>query len=125
MEKRIRQGRLYGPPDFFLRDLVTDWLDNRKCHLVRFEDLISAPVEVLTECLVFFRVTLPREEIVSITERINFATLSGGRSPGQVNPMSHYRQGRTGEWREAFSPADIDFLKQKRADVFAKSGYPP
>lgn len=109
--------------NFLLRDFVTDWLDNRNCHLVKFEDLISTPIEVLIECLAFFRVTLPREEIVKITEAINFTTLSGGRSPGQVDPTSHYRRGIAGEWREVFSAADIDVLRRKCADVFRKSGY--
>lgn len=105
------------------RDLVTDWLENRNCHLVRFEDLISQPVDVLTGCLAFLGVSLPRKEIERITERINFTTLSGGRSRGQADPKSHYRKGIAGEWRHVFSSADLDFVKRKCGDEYRKAGY--
>lgn len=105
------------------RDRVTDWLDHRNCHLVRFEELTSRPVEVLAECTEFFGVATPHENLVKITKEINFVTLSGGRSRGQVDPASHYRRGISGEWRAVFSPADLDILRRKYAAAAGKAGY--
>jgi hypothetical protein len=109
--------------NFLLRDLVTDWLINRTCRLVKFEDLISRPADILADCLNFIGVALPRDEIEKITERINFLTLSGGRSQGQLDAMSHYRNGTICEWLQIFSPTDIEILKQKYGDEIKKTGY--
>jgi hypothetical protein len=109
--------------NFLLRDLVTEWLMNRNCLLVRFEDLISRPTDVLADCLNFIGVTLARVEIAKITERINFMTLSGGRSQGQLDATSHYRKGIVGEWLEVFSSTDIGILKQKYGDEIKQAGY--
>jgi hypothetical protein len=109
--------------NFHLRDLVTEWLINRNCRLVKFEDLISRPADILADCLNFIGVALPRDEIEKITERINFMTLSGGRSQGQLDATSHYRKGVVGEWRQVFSPTDIEILKQKYGDEIKQTGY--
>ena len=58
--------------NFLFRDHVTDWLDNRDCHLIKFEESDIEAVEVLTKCLAFFRVIRPHEEIVEITKRDQF-----------------------------------------------------
>lgn len=36
--------------------------------------------------------------------RHSFATLSGGRPPGQEDVHSHYRKGIPGEWQKYFTP---------------------
>jgi hypothetical protein len=109
--------------NFHLRDLVTEWLIHRNCLLVKFEDLVSRPVDILVDCLSFIGVALPRAEILKITETINFMTLSGGRSPGQLDATSHYRKGTVGEWRQLFSAGDIEILRQKYGDEFTQIGY--
>jgi hypothetical protein len=109
--------------NFLLRDLVTEWLINRNSRLVKFEDLISRPTEILADCLNFIGVALPRGEIAKITERINFMTLSGGRTQGQFDVTSHYRSGIIGEWLRVFSPTDIEILKQKYGDEIKQTGY--
>jgi hypothetical protein len=109
--------------NFLYRDLVTDWLDNRNCHLVKFEDLISNPAKVLSACVNFLGFDRPHDTILQITRKINFSTLSGGRKPGQLDPKSHYRKGVPGEWRDIFSPSDIWILKEKYSELFARCGY--
>ena len=109
--------------NFLLRDLVTEWLINRNCRLVKFEDLISRPADILVDCLNFIGVALPSGEIAKITERINFMTLSGGRSQGQFDATSHYRSGTMGEWLRGFSPTDVEILKQKYGDEIKQTGY--
>ncbi len=99
--------------NFHTRDLVTDWLGDRRCLLVKFERLITSPVETLAECLEFYGVSRTHDEIVEITECVNFRSLSGGRSPGQLDPSSHYRLGRVGEWRNVFLATDREVLSQK------------
>jgi hypothetical protein len=81
------------------------------------------PVDVLARCVEFFGVALPREDIVQIVERINFKSLSGGRLPGQVDAMSHYRKGLSGDWRDVFTSADLVILREKYAKEFEKAGY--
>lgn len=109
--------------NFSLRDMVTNWILNRTCHLVKFEDLISDPGRVLTGCLDFLGSSLPRESIAEITDRITFRVLTGGREPGQIDPVSHYRNGTAGEWLEAFPPAAIARLREKYRAEFLLAGY--
>lgn len=109
--------------NFLIRDLVTDWCDNRRCLLVRYEELITRPVDTLAMVLEFYRNIKPRVELVEITKGINFRSLSGGRSPGQLDSTLHYRQGIVGEWHGIFLPADLEVLKEKYEASLSKMAY--
>ena len=109
--------------NFLLRDLVTDWLEHRSCHLVKLENVVADPLGVLPACLEFFHIALPSSEVIEIVERINFQSLSGGRVPGQIDPASHYRAGVPGEWRHVFTNADVELLKPKFELELKGSGY--
>jgi hypothetical protein len=109
--------------NFYLRELVTDWLEFRTCRMVAFEPLVARPVEVLAECLDFLQVPASSRSIEDATQSIRFETLSNGRKPGQVDALSHYRRGIPGEWRSVFSADDIRLLRPKYAEAFASAGY--
>ena len=107
----------------YLREFVSDWLEARTCLMVRFEDLIARPEEVLSECLDHLQVSAPRSRIRQTVEAVTFMTLSNGRQPGQADPMSHYRCGIPGEWRHVFAPEDIEIMRPRYAQAFARAGY--
>lgn len=109
--------------NFYLRELVSDWLEQREAHLVRFEELIADPVAILAGCLNFLRVTPSPGAISAALRAVSFESLSAGRQPGQVDPASHYRAGISGEWRSVFMPTDLDSLRKKYATAFQAAGY--
>lgn len=109
--------------NFYLDELVTNWLEFHVCRMVRFERLIARPAEILAECLDFLGVTTSIRNIENATKSICFESLSNGRKPGQVDMLSHYRRGVPGEWRSVFDADDIRLLRPKYADAFARAGY--
>ncbi len=109
--------------NFYQRELVTNWLVHRPCHLVKFEDLVADSKRTLGECLGFLGVRISQAELGAITARVTFSSLSGGRRPGETDPMSHYRSGTPGEWRGAFSRQDIERLRPRYASAFHELGY--
>jgi hypothetical protein len=109
--------------NFYLRELVANWLKFRACHMVKFEHLIAHPFHVLTECLDYLQINARECDIRSAVRSINFETLSNGRRPGQVENLSHYRCGVPGEWRNVFSTEEIGGMRPKYATAFASVGY--
>jgi hypothetical protein len=109
--------------NFYLRELVTNWLESRRCHLVKYEDLIADPFTALTACLDFLEVSTSPDNVQGVVEEINFATLGGGRMPGQTDPMSHYRNGIPGEWRHVFTEEDLLLLRPKFGVAFRQAGH--
>lgn len=108
----------------YLHELVSSWLEFRRCLLVRFEELVARPSEILARCLDHLHVNASPNDIQRAVKRVTFASLSNGRQPGQVDELSHYRCGLPGEWRRVFSPDDIKIMRPKYAEAFARGGYP-
>lgn len=109
--------------NYYLRELVTEWLENCSCLMVKFEHLIARPFEVLAECLDYLSIPAGRAAINQALDSINFRTLSDGRHPGEPDPLSHYRCGLPGEWRTVFSEADVEHMRPKYALEFSRAGY--
>jgi hypothetical protein len=109
--------------NYYLRELVSDWMYFRPCLMVKFEQLIAYPFEVLTECLDHLRVSASKCEVKRATQLVNFQSLSDGRRPGQADPLSHYRCGIPGEWSGVFASEDIKSMRPKCADAFSRAGY--
>lgn len=93
-----------------------------KCY--RLEDCMADASSMLGTMLAEgWGVRLPREVLVEVASRHSFASLSGGRSPGQEDPTSHYRKGVAGDWKSHFTPAVTDRFKALFNDVLLQSGY--
>lgn len=109
--------------NFYLRELFTNWVHTYDCHVVKFEHLVARPSEVLAECIDYLRIEATGRDIERALDLVNFRTLSDGRQPGQMDPLSHYRCGLPGEWRSVFSAADIEALRPKYGQEFQRAGY--
>lgn len=109
--------------NFYLRELVSDWLDKRGAQLVRFEELIADPASTLMSCLEFFQLSPQAGAVSAAVKAITFKSLSNGRQPGEVDSTSHYRAGIPGEWRKVFSEADLHILRPRYGAAFQAAGY--
>jgi hypothetical protein len=94
-----------------------EWMDSPTVCVVRFEDLITdrrtAIGEVLDHMETFgFKAGIPRDEAVSLLER-------------QMAPEKSdtFRKGRTGEWRNHFTPQNKEGFKRICGDLLIKLGY--
>ena len=114
----------YDWPDFFCReydDRVLDWLGPPHALRVRYDDLVAEPEKELGRCLDHFGVA--DVDPATIVPNFSFESLSGGRSPGEMDESSHYRRGLAGEWRRVFQRSDADRLRRLYHDTFDRLGY--
>jgi len=109
--------------NYYLGELVSNWVEFRRCLMVRFEHLVARPIEVLAECLDHLEIRTSIHDCRRAVSAINFESLSSGRRPGEVDVSSHYRCGIPGEWRGVFSPEDIESVRPKYVAAFARAGY--
>lgn len=107
-----------------LRERVLLWLENRECLYIKYEDLVTKPMEVLRLAYQHFGLSKTEEEISAALEKFRFETLSGGRRRGELDPKSHFRAGVAGEWREIFSESDLTEIRDRYGPLYAGMGYP-
>src|SRR5690606_13945729 len=92
-------------PGFFLKGQV-----NRLCHKLGLPLLFKQKVIAL-------------KDIERIHARVSFRKLSKGRNTGEVDNRSHYRSGKTGDWKNHFTPAVKEKFKQAYGDIAVRLGY--
>lgn len=92
------------------------WLDHREVVKIHFEDLVNDRRPTLEAILSHFlaRVPMarPREEILGALE----SSIDPGRSPT-------FRSGKTGDWRQRFTPENKQLFKSVAGDLVVKLGY--
>jgi glycosyltransferase involved in cell wall biosynthesis len=59
----------------------------------------------------------------SIVWENDFAKKANGRERGQENPMSHYRKGVPGDWKNHFTPERTAYFKQHHGALLTQLGY--
>ncbi len=108
-------GELPGIADDYARYL--DWIDTSGVFVVRFEDFIEHRQETLTRLLDNLelkgvRFLVEREQAIDLLNR----SMDPARSPT-------YRAGKTGGWREHFTPASIARFKETAGELLIRLGY--
>jgi hypothetical protein len=81
-----------------------------RCLTIRYEDLSQDPVAMFTQVCGFLGASTDLAVLQACCETADFAHLSGGRSRGQEDRNSFFRQGLPGDWRGHFdTSADLAF----------------
>jgi hypothetical protein len=86
---------------------VHSWHQNRDPDaslIVRYEQMLANPEEVMTPIAKHFALDSSPETICRIVQQHSFQRLSGGRSQGQQDARSFFRKGVAGDWRNHLSP---------------------
>ncbi len=55
--------------------------------------------------------------------RHDFTAKSGGRRPGETDPMHHYRSGLPGSWRQHFTPELRRRFRERYGELLVQLGY--
>jgi len=55
--------------------------------------------------------------------RHDFTVKSGGRQPGETDPMHHYRSGLPGSWRQHFTPELRRCFQERYGELLVQLGY--
>ena len=66
---------------------------------------------------------LPPWLILRFVHENRFSRLAGGRSEGQEDVRSHYRKGKTGDWKNHFTDLHKRVFKERYNDLLVKLGY--
>ena len=110
-------------------DHVESWLDaGLRLLLVRYEDLLANPAEVLSSVAAFLGWNTAPEIIAAAVETTRFSRLrsaeqkhgfeSSARLPGPF-----FRRGLAGGWRAALTPEQVRQLEHDHAAAMARAGY--
>jgi Sulfotransferase domain len=66
---------------------------------------------------------IPGWVLLSIVYENRFSKLAEGRKSGEENVKSHYRKGKSGDWKNHFTEAHKAFFKEHYNDLLVKLGY--
>lgn len=109
---------------------VTSWVDGREVplHLMRYEDMVSFPVETFTAAVRF--VGLP-DDPARILKALRFSDIRELQRQEQLhgfqekaqNAASFFRKGEIGSWREALTDHQVRRIIHDHREVMRRFGY--
>jgi sulfotransferase family protein len=111
-----------SPRDYFRRS-ASDWIGYDFVMTVRYEDLVADTGPVLAGIMDHLKVRHTTKQIDSAIAKYRFEVLSGGRRPGEEDPLSHFRMGIPGEHEHFFDHDDRLLLDAQLGDLMEKMGY--
>lgn len=89
---------------------------------LRYEDMLADCHAVMRRVFEHYQVSLTDEQVNAICARHSFKSATG-REPGQQDSQSFNRKGISGDWRNHFSPAQIDAFKRVAGKQLIELGY--
>ena len=98
-------------------------------HVMRYEEMTAAPLKVFSDLVRFLGLPADMGRLTRAVQFSDFKELSRqeqsirfveSRPDGKTK---FFREGRSGQWRELFSPAQIDRLTEAHRPVLLELGY--
>jgi hypothetical protein len=90
---------------------------------VRYEDLAVDTDRVTADIFAFLGVDAGADVLARCRTKASFASLSGGRPPGQENLGSFFRKGTTGDWRNHLSDDLNAKIRSRAGALLDRFGY--
>lgn len=94
-----------------------------RCHMLRYEDLITSGPSTLESLFRFLEVDASDHIVEGCLSGAAFETLSGGRKRGQENPSSFFRKGTIGDWKNHFDKTSEKAFVEIAGSWLARLGY--
>jgi hypothetical protein len=111
-------------------DHVTGWTETRDfpVHVMRYEDMKADPGTAFAGLLGFLGIPVDAERL---ERAIRFSSFDEMRRQESETPFVErsanldrfFHTGETGQWKDALSPEDIAFLRERHGKVMSKHGY--
>jgi hypothetical protein len=95
------------------------------CMNVTYERMRAATASVAAELFRFLGVADSDDIVADCVARTSFATLSGGRAPGQTQDGSFFRKGVVGDWRSTFTPEMSALMLRRLGWMYPSFGWVP
>ena len=91
---------------------------------IRYEDLLSDDLEILTDVLLEqCKLNVSPELLCKVIEKNRFRQITDGRNPGEENIFSHQRKGVAGDWKNYFTANVVRRFDELYGELSAKAGY--
>lgn len=104
--------------------LQLSWLHDPHVRLVRYEDLVRSEGSGFPDLLLDYgRLPISVAQVEQAVADCRFEKLSGGRTPGQEDPQSHFRRATPGDWRRHFTPRLVREFKDYYGAALVAAGY--
>lgn len=91
--------------------------------LLRYEELLEAPINVMTQVAQHFELDSAPETIEKIVQTHRFERLSGGRKQGRQSQNSFFRKGVAGDWQNHLTAETKESYKQLIGEFLIEFGY--
>lgn len=125
LDERGRILRIIEKGDFLVNRLRS-WSRCPYAHKVRYENLLSDPMEEMRAMLAFLGVHRSDTRIAKVLDKHSFKRQSG-REPGSENREAFLRKGISGDWRSHFDDEIVTTFKHSRNgywnDLLLELGY--
>jgi len=103
---------------------------NPALHVVRYEDMLDAPLKTFSGVAKFLGLQIPRQRLEKAVRYSSFKVLRGQedkagfieRSPAQDK---FFRKGTAGQWREALSDEQVAAVVEGQREQMERFGYVP
>ena len=107
----------------YLHRFALDWYRTGGVKVVRYEDLVANTCGELSQVMEFLGTKVTTATIEEAVTLYSFERLSGGRSAGESDIMSHYRRGISGEWSTFLEDRDIEAAHERVGEIISALGY--
>lgn len=98
-------------------------LSDRGLKVVKYEDLLANPRQVISEIYRFMEVPVDEAILDTVTKETSFENLSGGRKPGEEDEKSYFRKGIVGDWKNHFDDKEKQIIKENGGEELIRLGY--
>jgi Sulfotransferase domain len=109
---------------------VASWIGlcTRPVHIMRYEDMLADPVRSFDRLARFLRLTPTEAQLKSAIGKSSFADLARqgdehGFREKPANAEKFFRTGRSGQWVETLSPAQVREIVRAHAPMMQRFGY--
>lgn len=90
---------------------------------VKYEDMLEDPLGQAARIFSFVGADCQADLIQRCVEETTFEKLSGGRTRGQEDAMSFFRNGTAGQWRDRLSQTQLERIDELAGALLASLGY--
>jgi hypothetical protein len=101
---------------------VSTWIGQEPRILVRYEDLLVIPEEILPSLFHRLGINVRGHVVGEAIETFSFRKLSR-RNPGEEDPGSFFRKGVVGDWVKHFSDDDLHYFKETAGALMCDLNY--
>jgi Sulfotransferase domain len=111
---------------------VDSWTGQQRPGLavLRYEDMLKNPMKAFGGLVSFMGLNPPRERLVRAIERSSFKALreqeeKRGFKERSPHAERFFRAGRSGQWRDILTPAQVDKIVERHKEQMQRFGYWP